>query len=94
MASREILEKPIQDFTWQYRYTAEILGDVITMSEAELLWNKTRDTLYLAWALRKLEARKALTDGAVLFTVRSLIILYGEPCADTVKQLQSTQEKT
>lgn len=94
MANRDILDKPIDKFGWEYRYDAEILGDVVTMPEAELLWNKTRDTLYLAWALHKIEARKTVTDGGVLITVRSLVILYGDPALDLVKQLQRQREKS
>lgn len=54
------------------------LGEVVTMSEACVLWGKSRNAIKNAILTRKLAGRKAFTGGDWLITVTSLTEVYGK----------------
>jgi hypothetical protein len=76
---------------WRYHYKAGILGSVVTGSEITEIWNVSRATLDRAWERGEVEARKAVTGGTVLFTVRSIVAKFGEPKKDYVKSLNGDE---
>lgn len=60
-------------------YREPLLGSVVTRSEAEALWGRATTTIDMQIARGNLEARKAVTGGTVLITVKSLVALWGLP---------------
>lgn len=71
-----------------YRYQAECLGDVVTLQEASQMWEISESTLSSARLRLRIDGRKALSGGTILLSVRSLIIQYGEPKFDPLKNLR------
>lgn len=78
----------LQPLGKEHQYRAQLLGDVVTLSEAELLFKKHRSTIERAILKDKLETRKAITGGTILITIRSLIARWGEPDNDIIESLQ------
>jgi len=75
----------------EHQYKAKILGDVLTLPEAEIIFKKHRSTIERAILKRQIEARKAVTGGTVLITVRSLIARWGEPADDVLERMFISQ---
>lgn len=63
---------------WRYEYANTLLGEVVTVPEACIIWSKARQTVDDAIKYRKLESRLAITGGTYLITVRSCVQLWGE----------------
>jgi hypothetical protein len=79
--------KPAVELGAEFRYSNRVLGDVVTLPEAVMLWKKNRSTVVMAIAKGGLSARKTLSDGTVLITVGSLIARWGEPEQDVLADL-------
>lgn len=56
-----------------------LLGEVVTLSEACVLFGKKRNSLKNAVLTHKLQARRSFTGGDWLITLSSLINKYGKP---------------
>lgn len=87
-----VIDTAAKDFSWEYHYSDQKLGDVLSMSEVELLWHKKRETIMYKWATGKLSGRKTITGGTILFTARSIFALWGEPKRDLVAELKKEKE--
>lgn len=70
-------------------YKDPLLGEVVTIGEAMLLWKKSRNAIKNACLTRGVEARVSLTGGAWLITVSSLVERYGKPEKDVLQCLKS-----
>lgn len=75
----------------QYRYSAECLGNVVSLQEAAWMWQIPANTLSAARLRLKLDGRKTLTGGTILLSVASMIIAYGEPKFDPLQKLKKGQ---
>ena len=60
-------------------YHEAILGEIVTLSEACLIWGKSRNALKNAVLTHKIAGRRAFTGGDWLVSVASLITVYGKP---------------
>ncbi len=70
-------------------WSAPVLGMVVTLSEASLMWDKSHGALKNAVLMRKLEARRAFSGGDWLVTVSSLEKLWGKPQENILLCLKS-----
>lgn len=79
MATRSAVLAELTTHPRPYHYKALILGDVTTVTEAALLFNKGKSTIWYHIKEGHIETRRTLTGGDVFLSMRSLIKLWGEP---------------
>ena len=90
---RSKLPQSAEAMDWRYHYKADVLGSVVTGTEVTEIWGISRASLDRAWERGEVEARKVVTGGSVLFTVRSINLKYGEPKSDYVKVLGAENQQ-
>lgn len=79
----------INGFETEHFYQEAVLGQVVTLPEACLLWGKSRSTLIMALAKMQIRGRRSLTDGSWLITFESMERRYGRPNSEILKNLYS-----
>lgn len=68
--------------TWELamcEWSMPILGEVVTLSEACIIWGKSRNAVKNAVLTHRVTGRKAFTGGDWLLSVASLMEFYGKP---------------
>lgn len=60
-------------------WSEPMLGEVVTLSEACIIWQKSRTAIKNAVLTHRITGRKAFTGGDWLLSVASLIEYYGKP---------------
>jgi hypothetical protein len=60
-------------------YSNPILGEIVTMSEACVIWGKSKNAIKNAVLTHRIEGRKSFTGGDWLLSVASVIEYYGKP---------------
>lgn len=60
-------------------WSMPILGEVVTLSEACVMWGKSKNALKNAALTQKVAARKSFTGGDWLVSVESMVKVYGQP---------------
>ena len=60
-------------------YREPLLGSIVTRSECEALWGRATTTIDMQIAKGNLDARKSVTGGTVLISVKSIVALWGLP---------------
>ena len=74
---------------WEYNqfFADPTLMCVVTISEASVMWDKTRKSIQVRIDKGDLAARKSTTGGSILISAASLRRLWGEPLHDDLNEL-------
>lgn len=70
------------------RWTTPVLAEVVTLSEAVVMFGKSVTAIKQAIYTHKVDARLSFTGGTWIITLESLIRRYGQPTKDVLSCLK------
>lgn len=82
------------EFDFLCYYNEAVLGTVITITEAMLMWpHVTRNEIMMRMYEGRLSGRKSFTGGTILVSFTSMVINFGKPKNHTLYELYESKYK-